>query len=294
VAEEISEMLPRWEVAAYLTDPDVISSRAQVATSVMWMLILILFVSIVAGGVLVARSTYAQMRLAQQRTSFVANVSHELKTPLTSIRMFAEMLRDGRQPDEQKQKQYLDIMSAETERLTRLVNNVLDFSRMERGEKRYSIRTVDLAALSAGVVESQRTRLEHNGFEVMFSGPEEALMVRADDEALKQALVNLLSNAEKYSTDVRRIEVSAGREEGAAVVRVGDRGIGVPAAKADIIFKEFYRIDDTLTSKVKGAGLGLTIARRIIRDQGGDIRYRAREGGGSIFEIVLPVVEERE
>ncbi len=289
VAEEISEMLPRWEIAAYLTDPNIISSRAQVATSVMWILILFLFVSIVGGGVLVVRSTYAEMRLAQQKTTFVANVSHELKTPLTSIRMFAEMLRDGRQPDREKQKQYLDIMTSETERLTRLVNNVLDFSRMERGEKRYTMRVTDLVALASGVVASQRARLEHGGFEVSFNTRTGPVRVNADEEALKQALVNLLSNAEKYSAEATRIEVSVRQEAGSAVISVSDRGVGVPATEAGRIFDEFYRADDTLTSKVKGAGLGLTIARRILRDHGGDIRLRSREGGGSTFEIVLPV-----
>ena len=259
----------------------------------MWILILILFVSIVVGGVLVARSTYAEMRLAQQRTTFVANVSHELKTPLTSIRMFAEMLRDGRQPDEHKQKQYLDIMSAETERLTRLVNNVLDFSRMERGEKRYAMRPIDLVTLCSSVVESQRTRLEHNGFEVTFTTDTDSLTANADEEAVKQALVNLLSNAEKYSTDVKEIEVSVKQEAGSAMIRVSDRGIGVPASEAEMIFQEFHRVDDTLASKVKGTGLGLTIARRIVKDHGGDIRYRARQGGGSVFEILLPAAGER-
>jgi signal transduction histidine kinase len=289
VAEEISETLPRWETAAYLTDPGVISSRAQVASSVMWMLILILFVSIAVGGLLVARSTYSEMRLAQQKTTFVANVSHELKTPLTSIRMFAEMLRDGHQPDIEKQRKYLDIMAAETERLTRLVNNVLDFSRMERGEKRYSMKMADLVALCSGVVESQRARIESNGFRLTFTAGADVLNVHADEEAIKQALINLLSNAEKYSTDAREIEVAVREEIGSAVIAVEDRGVGIPPKEAQRIFDEFYRVDDGLTSKVKGAGLGLTIARRILRDHGGDIRYRPRDGGGSTFEIVLPL-----
>jgi signal transduction histidine kinase len=292
VAEEISELLPRWETAAYLTDPNVISSRAHVTTIVLWILILILFVSIVGGGMLVLRSAYAEVRLAQQKTTFVANVSHELKTPLTSIRMFAEMLKDGRLHDGQKRAHYLDIMVSETERLTRLINNVLDFSRMERGEKRYTMKRCDVVELCAGVVDSQRVRLENNGFEVTFTTHTGALYVKADEEAIKQAVVNLLSNAEKYSDDVKQIEVEIGRKGRLAVISISDRGIGIPAAEADKIFGEFYRVDDTLTSKVKGAGLGLTIARRILHDHGGDIRYAARQGGGSAFQIMLPILEE--
>jgi signal transduction histidine kinase len=293
VAQEASELLPRWEVAAYLTDPDIIASRAQVTTAVMWILIFILFVSIVFGGVLVIRSASAEVKLAQQKTSFVANVSHELKTPLTSIRMFAEMLREGRQPDEEKRSHYLDIMTAETERLTRLINNVLDFSRAEQGKKRYTMRTCNVVALSGSVLESQRARLENNGFAANFTSQTEHLFVHADEEAIKQAVVNLLSNAEKYSGDVKVIDVGVRLEDDKAVISVSDRGVGIPPGEVENIFSEFYRVDDSLTSRVKGAGLGLTIARRIIRDHGGDIRYTARDGGGSTFEIILPIIEEQ-
>jgi two-component system sensor histidine kinase BaeS len=121
------------------------------------------------------------------------------------------------------------------------------------------------------------------------------MAVNADDEAVKQAVVNLLSNAEKYSPEVKKIEIEVGPDGGYAAVSVSDRGAGIPPAEVANIFDEFYRVDDTLTSEVKGAGLGLTIARKIIADHGGDISYAAREGGGSIFRIVLPAAgEERE
>ncbi|MFH1314296.1 MAG: HAMP domain-containing sensor histidine kinase [Candidatus Eisenbacteria bacterium] len=293
VAQEISELLPHWEVVAYLTNPDVISSRAQVASSVMWILILILFVSLVSGGAIVLRSAYAEVKLAQQKTSFVANVSHELKTPLTSIRMFAEMLRDGRQPDESKRKRYLDIMTSETERLTRLINNVLDFSRMGQGKKHYTVRVCDAVALCEDVVENQRARLENNGFDVTFTAPRDQVFVRADDESVKQAVVNLLSNAEKYSAEIKQIDVNITCETGSVLIAVSDRGVGIPPGEGEKIFTEFYRVDDALSSRARGTGLGLTIARRILRDHNGDIRYRPRDGGGSTFEIVLPLVEEQ-
>lgn len=292
VAREISELLPRWEVAAYLTDPGAISSRARSTSVVMWLLIFIMFVSIVTGGTLVVRSASAEFKLARQKTDFVANVSHELKTPLTSIRMFAEMLRDGRQPSEEKRRQYLDTMTAETERLTRLINNVLDFARAEQGKKRYTLRVCDLVALTSSIVESQRARLESAGFTVGLLVRTERLPVNADEEAIKQALVNLLSNAEKYSDRSRDIEVSVSREDGKAVAGVSDRGVGIAPGEAGKIFGEFYRVDDALTSRVKGTGLGLTIARRIARDHGGDVVYAPREGGGSTFKIVLPLARE--
>jgi signal transduction histidine kinase len=247
-------------------------------------------VSIVGGGLLVVRSASLEVKLAQQKTTFVANVSHELKTPLTSIRMFAEMLRDGRQPDEGKRLQYLDIMKAETERLTRLINNVLDFSRMEQGKKRYTMKPCDLVGLTAGIVGGQRASLENNGFTVSFQAEAQHLPVHADEEAIKQALVNLISNAEKYSDRLKEIDVSVRSEGRRGVASVSDRGIGIPSGEAEKIFGEFYRVDDTLTSRVKGTGLGLTIARRIARDHGGDIVYEGREGGGSTFKLVLPLL----
>jgi signal transduction histidine kinase len=252
-----------------------------------------LFISIAAGGTLILRNVSSQVRLAQQKTTFVANVSHELKTPLTSIRLFTELLREKRQPDEARQGQYLDLMISETERLTRLINNVLDFSRMAEGKKQYTMKIVDAISLCREMVEKQRIHLELNGFSLTFTAELQSVMVKADEEALRQVLINLLSNAEKYSPEKKEIEVEIeiGRERGLVFIRVKDRGIGIPASESERIFKEFYRVDDSLTSRVKGTGLGLTIARRIVRDHGGDLAYLPREKGGSIFQIQLPIAE---
>lgn len=288
IAQEISELLPRWEVAAYITDPEAIASRANTTAVILWTLILIFFISIVTGGTYVLNTLRSEMDLARKKTNFVANVSHELKTPLTSIRMFAEMLRQRRQPDLEKQDKYLQIMVSETERLTRLINNVLDFSRMEKGKKTYDKRVLDAVSICEELLESQRLRLEQNGFQVNFTGPPAPVYVEGDEEALKQAVLNLLSNAEKYSQNVKKIDIEVSRSEDYIFLTVKDRGIGIAPKIAQKIFKEFFRADETLTSKVRGSGLGLTISKKIINDLGGDILYHPREGGGSIFMIKLP------
>ncbi|HAV42800.1 TPA: hypothetical protein DCX15_02125 [bacterium] len=293
VAREISEILPHWEMVAYLTDPNVASSKAHMAALIMWMLVIILIISITTGGVLILKSLYSEMALAKQKTTFVANVSHELKTPLTSIRLFTEMLKERCQPDEAKRKKYLDIMLSETERLTRLINNVLDFSRMEQGKRDYNMRELDLISLCKNIFEGQRVRLEHNGFEVSFRADTECLIVQADEEAIKQVALNLLANAEKYSDKRREISIELVQSQNSALINIKDRGIGIPSREAENIFKEFYRVDDTLTSRVRGSGLGLTIAQRIIQDHHGEILYLPREGGGSIFQIRLPLKGER-
>ncbi|MBU2103014.1 MAG: HAMP domain-containing histidine kinase, partial [Candidatus Omnitrophica bacterium] len=207
VAREISAYLPHWEVAAYLTDPGALSSRAHAIQLVMWMLISILFISIVSGGTLILRSMRSEIILAQQKTTFAANVSHELKTPLTSIRMFAEMLKEKRQSDEAKKEKYLDIMVAETERLTRLINNVLDFSRKGAGKIEYHKKNTDIVLLCKDVLAGQRIRLTAGGFEVKFISEKNEIVGFIDEEAIKQALLNLLSNAEKYSSHIKSVEV---------------------------------------------------------------------------------------
>jgi signal transduction histidine kinase len=291
VSREIGEALPRWEVAAALTDPEAVAARARASSLVLWVLIVILFVSVAGGGTMVLSSVYAEIRLAQKKATFVTNVSHELKTPLTSISLFVEVLRQKRQPDPAKQEQYFSLMASETERLTRLINNVLDFSSISKGKKAYALRVVDLASVAREIVESQRVRLESRGFSVAFSAPEGTPgenLVEADPEALKQVLLNLLSNAEKYSAGAKEIEVEVAREERQVVVHVRDRGIGVPEKDSERIFREFFRVDDSLTARVQGTGLGLTIARRIARDHGGELAHRPREGGGSDFVLSLP------
>jgi signal transduction histidine kinase len=291
VSEPIGETLPRWEAAAYLTTPDSIAEKARSSSLVIWILVLILFVSVAGGGSMVLSSVYGEMRLAQKKATFVTNVSHELKTPLTSISLFVELLRRKRPVAQAKREQYLSLMASETERLTRLINNVLDFSSLQRGAKRYTLRTLDAAVVAAETLLGQRVRLESRGFAVHCQTGSDELQVRADPEALKQVLLNLLTNAEKYSADRKEIsvEVTPGQgQDGAVLLRVRDRGIGIAEKDRERIFREFYRVNDSLASGVQGTGLGLTIARRIVRDLGGDITCEPREGGGSDFIVRLP------
>jgi signal transduction histidine kinase len=293
VAREIGESLPRWEAVAYLTRPDSISAQARSSSLVIWIMVMILFVSVAGGGTMVLGTVYAEIRLAQQKATFVTNVSHELKTPLTSISLFVELLRRKRPLPPSKKEQYLSLMASETERLTRLINNVLDFSR-DRGARRYSMRTVDASEVAGQIVESQRVRLESRGFVLSLRPADTSVPVRADPEALKQVILNLLSNAEKYSAERKEASVIVSREPESVVITVRDRGIGIPEKDREKVFREFYRVDDSLSSGVQGTGLGLTIARRIARDHGGDITCAPRDGGGTDFIVHLPAADRGE
>jgi signal transduction histidine kinase len=292
VATEIGEALPHWEIAAYLVNPARLTRAAHTAKLTLGLLIATLVLAIGIGGWLIVTDLNRQLALARQKTDFVSNVSHELKTPLTSIRMFSELLAEQRVSDPAKQRSYLQIITAETARLTRLINNVLDFSRMERGEKKYNVRDSDLLDIVHETVETYRPHLENCGFELEYARAPGELPILADTDAIAQVVVNLLSNAEKYSSGEKKILVETNRRDGplpCAEVKILDRGTGVPRGSEGRIFEKFYRAHDSLSSGIQGSGLGLTLARQIARAHGGDVVYEPREGGGSSFALRLPL-----
>jgi signal transduction histidine kinase len=292
VATEIGEVLPHWELAAYLLNPDRLTQSARTLKVTLGLVIAILVAAIAIGSWLIVMDLNRQLALARQKTDFVSNVSHELKTPLTSIRMFSELLADGRVHDPAKQRSYLNIITAETARLTRLINNVLDFSRMERGEKKYNFRDCDLIQIVRDTAESYRPHLENSGFQLECDFPPGTMPLRGDCDALAQVIVNLLSNSEKYCGTTKQIVIDVRRLDGplpCVEARVLDRGIGVPRGSEQRIFEKFYRIHDSLSSGVQGSGLGLTLARQIARAHGGDVVYESRDGGGSCFSLRLPI-----
>lgn len=293
VAREISPLLPRWEAGAWLSDPGLVASRARLASIAVWALTAALLAIIAAGAAAVFWMVWSEMRLAAQKTTFVANVSHELKTPLTSIRLFAEMLLSGKQKDEGRRKEYLSVMVSEAERLSRLVDDVLAFSRRGRENRPLLMETMDLAALAKETFERMMPRLAGRGFATNFSssGP---LTVRGNSEALARVIMNLLSNSEKYSPDTKDIAVECASGDGLAQVRVADRGAGIDPALGERIFQEFFRVDDSITAPVSGAGLGLAIARTIAIEHGGDVKYSPRPGGGSVFTLSLPLIRPHE
>ncbi len=209
VATEIGEALPHWEMAVYPLNPAQLSQSARTLALTIGLQVAVLLLAIGIGGWLIVADLRRHLTLARQKTDFVSNVSHELKTPLTSIRLFAELLAEGRVTDAAKQRSYLQVITAEAARLTRLINNVLDFARLERGEKSYTFTRCDLAAVVSETVETYRPHLEQAGFKLDLDLPPAAAptLVNADRDALAQVLVNLLSNAEKYSADRKEIRI---------------------------------------------------------------------------------------
>jgi signal transduction histidine kinase len=292
VATEVGEALPHWEVAVYLLDPAKLTQAARNIRLTLGLLITTMVLAIGAGSWLIVSDLNRQLTLARQKTDFVSNVSHELKTPLTSIRMFSELLAEGRVTDPAKQRSYLRIITAEAARLTRLINNVLDFARIERGEKKYNFQPCDIVALLRETAESYRPHLEANGFRFACDLPPGPIEFNGDRDALAQVIVNLLSNAEKYSDSRKEIIMQVTRQTTPLPyvdIQVLDRGLGVPRGSEEKIFEKFYRAHDSLSSGIQGSGLGLTLARQIARAHGGDVFFDRRDGGGSCFSLRLPL-----
>ena len=293
VATEMGDALPHWEAAAYLVNPAQLTQAAHTARLTLGLLVAVLVLAIGVGSRLIVRSLNAELKLARQKTDFVSNVSHELKTPLTSIRMFSELLAEGRVADPAKQHSYLQIITAEAGRLTRLINNVLDFSRMERGEKKYNFQPCDLAELvrahGGDVPSAPRSRRIPVRLRTAGRADSRARRCRRPFASHRQSAVQ---RRKIFRTAAKEITLQLAPQQSPlphAEIKVLDRGPGVPRGSEEKIFEKFYRAHDSLSSGIQGSGLGLTIARQIARAHGGDVVYEPRDGGGSCFILRLPI-----
>jgi signal transduction histidine kinase len=242
-----------------------------------------------AGLLLVWSNVRREVRLSRLKSDFVANVSHELKTPLALIRLFAETLELGRVPTEEKKKQYYRVIHKESHRLTQLINNILDFSRIEAGRREYRAAPTDPNRVVAEVLDAYRFSIEQNGFVLESKLAEDLPEVEADKEALSQALINLINNAIKYSPDEKFIRVTTSREEDKVRISITDHGIGIASSEQRKIFEKFYRAEHSLVHETKGSGLGLALVRHIMDAHGGTVELASAAGKGSVFTLVLPI-----
>ena len=249
----------------------------------------ILSLLIIGGLVLTKHIVSKEMALARLKSDFVSNVSHELRTPLALIRLYAETLELGRITTREKKQQYYRIIRKESERLTALINNILDFSRIEAGRKEYEFRETDIAELVHNTLDSYRYQIEQQGFAFEESIDSNLPAVRVDREAIARALVNLVNNALKYSTDEKFLGVKLYRENGRLKLEVADRGIGIARRDQSKIFEKFYRTGDPLVHNTKGSGLGLSLVRHITQAHGGEIAVESTPGKGSKFTLSLPL-----
>jgi signal transduction histidine kinase len=244
---------------------------------------------LLAGGLLLTyRNVSKEMALARLKSDFVSNVSHELRTPLSLIRLYAETLEMGRLNSQEKYQEYYCIIRKESERLSSLINNILDFSRIEAGRKEYDFRDTDMRELVRNTLESYRYQIEQHGF-TFEEKIDPVPPMRVDREAMARSIVNLVNNALKYSQDRKYIGVNLYRQNGAVKLEVIDHGIGIPSQEQQKIFEKFYRVGDPLVHNTKGSGLGLSLVRHIVQAHGGEVIVDSAPGQGSKFTITLPV-----
>ena len=243
----------------------------------------------VIGLILTKHVVSKEMALAKLKSDFVSNVSHELRTPLALIRLYAETLELGRITTKEKKQEYYRIVRKESERLSGLINNILDFSRIEAGAKEYEFRETDIADLVRNTLDSYRYQIEQQGFTLKEEIDETLPVVYVDREAMARALLNLVNNALKYSPEEKFLGVKLYRENGTVKLEVEDRGIGITRREQTKIFEKFYRTGDPLVHNTKGSGLGLSLVRHITNAHGGHVTVESTPGKGSKFTLSLPL-----
>jgi signal transduction histidine kinase len=253
-----------------------------------------LSVFLAVGILFTYRNVYRELALAKLKSDFVANVSHELRTPLALIRLYAETLELGRLSTPEKYQEYYRTIRKESERLTGLINNILDFSRIEAGKKEYSFRETDLGELVRNTLDAYRFQIEQNGFQFEENIAPDLPPVRVDREAIARSLLNLVNNAIKYSEQEKFVGVKLYRSNGNVNLEVTDHGIGIPRPEQSKIFEKFYRVGNPLVHNTKGSGLGLSLVRHIAQAHGGNIQVESAPGHGSKFTFTLPIVSPQQ
>lgn len=241
------------------------------------------------GVVALLRDITERRRLEQMRTEFVANVSHELRTPLTSIRGFLETLLDGAVEDPLTARRFLEIMAVETNRLTRLIDDLLHLSRLEDRRTVLRRERVDMATVVGRVVDIFQTGAREKGLELGVEVEAHLPPVSGDPDMLAQVLVNLVDNAVKYTPEGGRITIRAGVVGGRLRVSVADTGVGIPEESLSRVFERFYRVDKARAREQGGTGLGLAIVKHIVEAHGGRVWAESEVGRGSTFTFELPV-----
>ncbi|MBT8396847.1 MAG: HAMP domain-containing histidine kinase, partial [Gemmatimonadetes bacterium] len=235
------------------------------------------------------RDVRRETEAVRLRSQFVSSVTHELKTPLTSIRMFAETLRLGRHSGPGAQQEYLDTVVHETERLSRLINNVLDFARIERGEKSYHMAPTDVGAAVQEAVRAVAHPLSQGGYTLNLDIAEGLPWAEADSDALTQAVLNLLSNAIKFSGEESEIDLNASSQGGYIHIQVRDQGRGIAPEDQAAIFDDFFRTVEAEKDGIPGTGLGLSLVAHVADAHGGNVGVESEVGRGSTFTIRIPV-----
>lgn len=271
------------------TITDLVKSRAKEGL----ILILLVFIVLLVGIWFLYSNVKREIQLAQIKSEFISNVSHEIRTPLALISMYIETLNMGRVKTSEKVHEYYQIITKETQRLTGIVNKILNFSKMENGKRQFKPVACNLNHITADVLETYDFHLKNKGFEFSFSPDEQMPDTYCDNDAIADALINLIDNAVKYSGDRKKIEIRTGFDRRTVFVEVQDFGIGISKKYQKLIFDKFYRVTTgNLANVAKGTGLGLAIVHEIVKAHKGKITLHSKPGEGSTFRLYFPVIQD--
>lgn len=288
-AESLPHYFPGWSVELYFAGGEVFEEAARKQITVyIWTGALVILLILTAGG-FAARAVSRQIRLNKMKNDFIATVSHELKTPLASMRVLVDTLLEGNIKDETQAEEYLRLTSKENERLSRMIDNFLTFSRMERNKKAFTIIETSPAAIAEDAAEAVKTKFAANNCRFTLEIADNLPNVAADHDAMVTVLVNLLDNACKYSGDDKQISLKVFAENNSVCFVVCDNGIGLSRRQIRKIFDSFYQADSSLARRAEGCGLGLSIVKFIVDAHKGTISVDSKPGKGSTFKVKIPL-----
>jgi signal transduction histidine kinase len=280
---------PDWQLNLQQLNPRLFETFLASRRGIYFLMFLLIGGILIFGLILTLRTVSRELELARMKSDFVSTISHEFKSPLTSIRQLAEMLQAGRVPSEDRRQKYYDVLVEQSERLSLLTENVLSFASMEEGKKEFVYESLDVGKLLEGIVSVFQERVTHEDIKLELKAEGPFSSIKVDGPALSQAINNLIDNAVKYSGKTKRVIVSAFLEGGELAISVKDFGEGIKKEELDKIFERFYRGGDELTRTVKGSGLGLTLVKQIVKAHKGKVEVESEPGKGSTFTIKLPL-----
>lgn len=288
------ENLPKWRLMLSENKPGVIATLWKAGSGIYLFIFILIALLMVLGFVFTLYTLNMELRLNKLKSEFISNVSHELKSPLTSIRMMTELLHHKRVQTEERKSAYYSAMLQESERLSHLIDNILDFSRIDEDRKKYEFIDLDLDELLRNFLESTRERLTDSGFKIRYNCTDTIRPIRADKNAILQVIYNLVDNAIKFSGKFRQIDIDLFSRDEEVQLCVKDYGIGIPDKDQEKIFDRFYRGDEPQRLGIKGSGIGLTIVKRIIEVHKGHLTLKSIPGEGSTFCVHLSIDKNTE